>query len=137
MSSFNPTERQLVARLAAHQSWANTQNRTARTAPAREAFLTKFEDQVDPRRELTPEERAKRATNARKAHFTRLALKSAQSRRGASARREALDELTEATRLIACAHDLDLDAFGSCDNEMATEPSAIEPWVDSAHGAVR
>ena len=105
MSSFNPTERQLVARLAAHQSWANTQNRTARTAPGRDAFLAKFEDQVDPGHKLSPVERAKRAANARKAYFTGLALKSVQARRGASARREALDELSEAARLIAFVSD--------------------------------
>lgn len=139
MPSFNAAERQLLARLAAHQSWANTANRTARTAPAREAFLTKFEDQVDPRRELTPEERAKRATNARKAHFTRLALKSAQSRRGTSTRRDALDELTEATRLIAFASDINVGPSGSIDSETEPEPEPLTTAVriDSARGAVR
>ncbi|MGF2945831.1 hypothetical protein ACQV26_11935 [Mycobacterium sp. Lab-001] len=36
---------------------------------------------VDPDGELTPEERARRAEHARKAHFKRLALKSAKARR--------------------------------------------------------
>jgi hypothetical protein len=67
--------------IAAHTSWANTENRTARTQPARDAFWEKFYDQVDPERKLTPEERHKRAVNARKAHFARLALKSAKARR--------------------------------------------------------
>lgn len=137
MPSFNAAERQLLARLAAHQSWANTANRNARTAPARDAFLAKFEDQVDPRRELTPEERAKRATNARKAHFTRLALKSAQSRRGASARQEALDELTEATRLIAFASDINVGPSGSKDSETVLEPVTTTVRFDSARGAVQ
>jgi len=61
----NPAERQLIARAAAHQSWASTPNRTARTARARDAFLARFVDQVDPLRELTTEERARRATSAR------------------------------------------------------------------------
>lgn len=71
----------LRARAAAHESWARTQNRTARTAPARAAMQRKFEQQVDPNNELLPAERAKRAENARKAYYTRLALRSAQARR--------------------------------------------------------
>lgn len=69
------SERQLVARIAAHSSWANTSNRTARTAPARAALDAKFLEQAngDPIR----------AAHLRKAHFARLALKSAQARRKA------------------------------------------------------
>jgi hypothetical protein len=44
-------------------------------------LLDKFEEQVDPNQELAPAERAKRAEHARKAHYKRLALKSAQARR--------------------------------------------------------
>lgn len=43
--------------------------------------MEKFEYQVDPQRKLLPAERAKRAENARKAYYQRLALKSAQARR--------------------------------------------------------
>ena len=66
-------ERRLVASIAAHESWANTTDRTARTAPARAALDQKFLDQAngDPAR----------AAHLRKAHFARLALKSAQARR--------------------------------------------------------
>jgi hypothetical protein len=137
MSSSSPTERQLVARLAAHKSWATTQNRTARTAPARDAFLARFEDEVDPRRELTPEERAKRATSARRAYFLGLALKSSQARRGASARREALDELTEATRLIALAQGIDVDAPVHHDAEAIPVPLGRMVHADPSGGAVR
>ena len=68
-----PAERQLGARIAAHESWAHTEDRTARTAPARAALDQKFLDQAggDPIR----------AAHLRKAHFARLALKSAQARR--------------------------------------------------------
>jgi hypothetical protein len=51
------------------------------TLPARKAFLAKFERQVDPHQVLPEEERKRRAMAARKAHFARLALKSAQKRR--------------------------------------------------------
>lgn len=75
------TERRLQAQLAAHQSWAHTDDRSARTAKAREAFDRRFEHEVDPDGVLSPVERARRADHARKAYFTRLALKSAQVRR--------------------------------------------------------
>lgn len=81
MSSQTPSERSLCAQIAAHTSWAKTENRTARTEKARRAMLDKFENEVDPDRTLPPAERAKRAEHARKAHFKRLALKSAQARR--------------------------------------------------------
>lgn len=69
------TERQLLARIAAHESWANTPDRSARTAPARAALDQKFLDEAngDP----------VRAAHLRKAYFARLALKSAQARRKA------------------------------------------------------
>jgi hypothetical protein len=79
--SLSPAEKSLYAQIGAHESWARTVDRTARTAPARKAMLDKFEREVDPDGKLLPAERAKRAEHARKAHFKRLALKSAQSRR--------------------------------------------------------
>ncbi len=78
---LTPTERRLAGQIAAHESWARTENRSARTAPARQAAFDKFEQQVDPDQKLSPAERARRAEHARKAHFKRLALKSAQARR--------------------------------------------------------
>ncbi|MCB0942700.1 MAG: hypothetical protein KDB72_20955 [Mycobacterium sp.] len=74
--------------IGAHESWARTEDRAARTANARKALLDKFELQVDPNGELTAAERAIRAEHARKAHFKRLALKSAQVRRRRSGRDE-------------------------------------------------
>lgn len=66
--------------MASNTSWANTPDRPARTAPARKAALDRFEHQVDPEGVLTAEERAKRAENARRAHFQRMAYKSAKAR---------------------------------------------------------
>lgn len=74
-------ERQLRARMAVHASWAKTDDRAARTRKAREAFELKFERQVDPNNELDPRERAIRAEHAKKAHFLRMAYKSAQARK--------------------------------------------------------
>lgn len=78
---LSPAERSLRARLAAHTSWANTENPTQRTAAGRRAFLEKFEREVDPDGILTPAERSRRAESARKAYFAGLALKSATARR--------------------------------------------------------
>jgi hypothetical protein len=77
------SDRSLIGRIGAHKSWANTQDRSARTEPARRAMFEKFELEVDPNHELTPAERAKRAECARKEYYARLALKSAQARRRA------------------------------------------------------
>jgi len=77
---LSPGERRTRARLAAHTSWANTADPTARTQAGRDTFLKRFEDQVDPDRRLSPEVRAKRAESAKKAYFAQLALKSAKAR---------------------------------------------------------
>ena len=59
----------------------NTENRTARTQPGRDAMNRKFEDQVDPERKLPAAERAKLVEAARKLYFHRLAFASAKARR--------------------------------------------------------
>lgn len=79
-------ERKMRASIAAHESWARTDDPARRTAPARDAFIASFERKVDPDGRLPPEERRKRAEHLRKAHYKRMALKSAQVRR---AKREA------------------------------------------------
>lgn len=67
------TERSLRSKIAAHESWSRTSDRSARTANARKALEDKFlaEADGDP----------KRAASLRKAYFARLALKSAKARR--------------------------------------------------------
>ena len=77
---LTPVQRSLRAKLAAHTSWANTADRTARTAAARKAADERFARQVDPDGILPPRERAERAENARKAYFTALALRSTRAR---------------------------------------------------------
>lgn len=73
--SVSETERRLIGSIGGQISWANTIDRSARTAPARAALDQKFLDQAggDP----------VRAAHLRKAYFARLALKSARSRRRA------------------------------------------------------
>jgi hypothetical protein len=78
--AMTPAERSLRSRIGAHALHASGKTNTG---PAREAFRSKFELEVDPDGVLPPEVRAKRAEHARKAHMTRLALASAKARRGA------------------------------------------------------
>jgi hypothetical protein len=70
---LTPAEKSLRGKIAVETSWANTENRPARTANAREAFEDKFlaEADGDPRR----------AEHLRKAYYARLALQSAKARK--------------------------------------------------------
>ncbi|GAA3357948.1 MULTISPECIES: hypothetical protein [Saccharopolyspora] len=78
---FTASQRRRRARRAAHISWANTSDRAARTQPGTQAFLSRFEHQVDADGVLAPEERAERARHARQAHMLKLAELSARARR--------------------------------------------------------
>lgn len=91
MAARNPADRVLIARIGGYQSWANTTDRSARSAPGRQTFLDRFEREVDPDGTLPPGERAQRGEAARKAYFARLALKSAQSRRRKAASKPSAD----------------------------------------------
>lgn len=77
--SLTPQQVTLRARTAAYARWATCDPIEA-TAPAREAFMQRFVDQVDPDRVLPEVERNRRATAARKAHMSGLALKSSRAR---------------------------------------------------------
>lgn len=78
--NLTPAQRSLRSRLAAYKSWEHTANPAARTAPARQAAMARFERQVDPQGLLPIDERTRRATAAMKAYFTGLALRSSRSR---------------------------------------------------------
>lgn len=104
MSASVAQDRASIARIGAHESWARTPDRSARTAPARAALMAKFEAEVDPDGVLLPAERTRRAEHLRKAYFQRLALKSAR------ARRKAKDAVAEAE-----AAETELAEFGGAD----------------------
>ena len=91
-SEATSAERRIVASIAAHESWANTENRSARTAPARRALEDKFLEQAegDPQR----------AEHLKKAHFQRLALKSAQARRRAKSAQQQAREAERELRAL-------------------------------------
>ncbi|TPG12553.1 hypothetical protein [Pedococcus bigeumensis] len=94
------SERKLRSQIAAHESWAQTPNRTARTANARAGLDAKFLAQADGDPIA--------AEHLRKAHYQRLALKSAISRRKSR-------ELTE----TAEAAEAELDELGEAANDAA------------------
>ena len=77
---FDPKEMALRGRIGAHVTHSRHEPREL-TAPARAAFLTTFEKQVDPDGVLSLDERRRRADHAKKAHFARLAHLSAKARR--------------------------------------------------------
>ena len=70
--SFDPEEMARRGRIGAHVTHSRHDAREL-TSPARAAFLTTFEKQVDPDGVLPPDERRRRVTHARKAHMARLA----------------------------------------------------------------
>ncbi len=82
MSDPSPEDRSLVGRYAANLRWSAIpeRERPAATAPARSAFLARFERQVDPDGVLPPDERARLAESARKAYMLSLARKSRTAR---------------------------------------------------------
>jgi len=79
------------ARITAEISWARTSDRAARTAPAREAFLKRFETQVDPDGVLPPDERRQRAEHAKRAYMLQLTKRSAAARKTRQALPQAAD----------------------------------------------
>ena len=85
--AFSPETAALYGRIGAHALHAAHDSRQT-TKAAREKFLGRFLDEVDPERTLPEAERLRRAEHARKAYFARLALKSAQTRAKRRARPE-------------------------------------------------
>ncbi len=95
--NLTPSERSIRARLAAHKSWANTTDPTRRTQAARDSFLARFEDQVDPDRTLPVEQRRRMAESARRAHMSSLAFKSAKARRKGSQAQAQVQNMKDAS----------------------------------------
>jgi hypothetical protein len=74
---LSPSQRSLRARVGAYALHAQGGTSTkAGTA----AFLARFDREVDPGLSLSPDERARRATFARKAYMSKLALKASRAR---------------------------------------------------------
>ena len=73
----------LIGSIGNEIRWAQTDDRTAATKPARDAFNDRFLREARERfgDDLAPDDLARRAEHLRRAHYKRMALKSAQARR--------------------------------------------------------
>jgi hypothetical protein len=80
-------ERILRARLAAYALHAQHDPRET-TANGRAAFLARFDREVDPEGLLEPDERRRRAEQARRAYFARLSLAAVKARQAKRAARD-------------------------------------------------
>jgi hypothetical protein len=79
MGGLSPEARSIRSSIGAYSLHAKYDSREL-TRNARAAFLARFDELVDPEGVLAPEERARRAEAAMKAHMLRLALASAKAR---------------------------------------------------------
>lgn len=77
--SLSPEQRSMRASIAANERWSREDPRPA-MARARAGWMRSFEHRVDPDLTLSPEERARRAHAAMRAHMGRLALASSRAR---------------------------------------------------------
>lgn len=114
--SHEDNERIPRARLAAHALHARITDPSAHRAPARAAFLERFEREVDPDGLPPIQERLGRAEHAKKAYFLKLALASKKVREAKKRRqhrkpdstsavpagRRIPDQLTQQRRRIRC-----------------------------------
>jgi hypothetical protein len=81
----------LRGRIGAYTRWARTQDRRAATKPAHDAFMARFEKEVDPDGRLDPAERAKRAQFAMRAYMATLSRRRVLTRRRRESEEQADD----------------------------------------------
>lgn len=82
-TNLTPEQRIQRARLAALARWSK-QDSTEGTKPARDAFLARFETEVDPQGLLPERERRRRAQTRLREHMARLAYRSSRARGAAT-----------------------------------------------------
>lgn len=75
-----PAQRAMRMSAAAHQSWANTADRSARARRGYDGLVAKFEREIDPDGTLPPAERAKRVKSRLKRHYAEIQRKSSIAR---------------------------------------------------------
>lgn len=75
-----PVDRSLIARIAAHERWSLTLDRTSATAPARAGLRRKFAIEIDPDGTLDPIELEARVDQRMHAHMLRMSLAAKKAR---------------------------------------------------------
>ena len=88
--AFDPQDMALRGRIGAYRLHA-THDAKETTKPARAAFMTRFETEVDPDGVLSLENRSRRAESAKKGYFAQLARKSVKARRQRAAKGKGTD----------------------------------------------
>ena len=83
---MSESTRQKIGRYGADLSWANTPNRTERTRNGRNASPSSLNwhiERLDPEKfaDATDEQKVKAGESAKKAYYSKLAMKSAEVRR--------------------------------------------------------
>lgn len=76
--AIDPETRKLISSIGGHTTKARNGDPAAR---ARQQKWQNYLDQVDPQRQLDPEERHRRALSARRADLARMSLRSVQARK--------------------------------------------------------
>jgi len=76
---LSPEQRSLRARIAAYAMHAQNDSQET-TRAGRQAFMSRFLDEVDPDRTLPEPERLRRASYARQRYFAQLSYRSAKVR---------------------------------------------------------
>lgn len=90
MPPKDPMVRKLRSQTAAHASWANTLDRSARTAKAREARAARYEEQAREKHpNATDEQIAAAAEQLMKAEMYAMSLKAVMARKRKAAARAA------------------------------------------------
>lgn len=102
-------ERLLINTRARYIQLAKSGDPAAGTEPGiramHEALQRRLEDQVDPDRQLDPEDRERRVAYLRRAHFAELARRSVQARARNRAARAAAEAAAEIDALVALEGD--------------------------------
>lgn len=93
--SMTPAERSLRASAASLTYWSQVPDRELAMKPLRDGFRRKLEQQVDPDGVLAPEERARRAEFARRAHLANASRLGVKSRRERAAKKAAAQSESE------------------------------------------
>jgi len=91
LPKLSPSQRVLRARIGAYALHAKY-DPVVTTAKARRTFMDGFYQRVDPDGVLAPQERERRATALRRAHFARMAYLSALARARPAERPEPISE---------------------------------------------
>ena len=79
MEGLTREQRSQRARIAVYTRWSK-EDPSKQAAIAREGFMKRFLDEVDPDRVLPEAERNRRAASAHKAHMVRLSFMSSKAR---------------------------------------------------------